>query len=324
MKLIKKILNRFSGYEYPQEYLCLENDRIPEALHVYLVKDGQVIQDVSSLHLFVGYKPLIFAFPKLERIDLNETRELSLVLSNRIVATGSTISLDQVVARLTLIQVEVKEINRSMIYFYEGSDGNHKFLSPVNQWAIQLENEWFNKKPGNVFLSANLYRQVQIAYAIPRRISLITLRKDEAFNVFPTDLHGRLNEDIYLISLRHAGLAAQQVELTKKIVLSQLAPSAYKLAYGLGKNHMQPPKAKEHFPFLHNASEKFGIPVPDQATGYFELTLEDSSVMGIHRLFVFSISADKTNSEANSLVHIHNAYASWRKKNGLSGNYLLR
>ena len=324
MKLIKKILNRFSGYEYPQEYLCLENDRIPEALRVYLVKDGQVIQDVSSLHLFVGYKPLIFAFPKLERIDLNETRELSLVLSNRIVATGSTISLDQVVARLTLIQVEVKEINRSKIYFYEGSDGNHKFLSPVNQWAIQLENEWFNKKPGNVFLSANLYRQVQIAYAIPRRISLITLRKDEAFNVFPTDLHGRLNEDIYLISLRHAGLAAQQVELTKKIVLSQLAPSAYKLAYGLGKNHMQPPKAKEHFPFLHNASEKFGIPVPDQATGYFELTLEDSSVMGIHRLFVFSISADKTNSEANSLVHIHNAYASWRKKNGLSGNYLLR
>jgi len=324
MKLIKKILNRFSGYEYPQEYLCLENDRIPEALHVYLVKDGQVIQDVSSLHLFVGYKPLIFAFPKLERIDLNETRELSLVLSNRIVATGSTISLDQVVARLTLIQVEVKEINRSMIYFYEGSDGNHKFLSPVNQWAIQLENEWFNKKPGNVFLSANLYRQVQIAYAIPRRISLITLRKDEAFNVFPTDLHGRLNEDIYLISLRHAGLAAQQVELTKKIVLSQLAPSAYKLAYGLGKNHMQPPKAKEHFPFLHIASEKFGIPVPDQATGYYELTLEDSSVMGIHRLFVFSISADKTNSEANSLVHIHNAYASWRKKNGLSGNYLLR
>jgi len=324
MKLIKKILHRFSGYEYPQEYLCLENDRITDVLQVYIVKDGLVIQDVSSLHLFVGYKPLIFAFPKLEKIDLNETRELSLVLCDRILTAGSTISLHEMVARLTLIRVEVKEINRSLVYLYEGTDGDHKFLSRLNQWAIQLENEWFNKKPGNVFLSANLYRQVQIAYAIPRKISLITARKDEAYNVFPTDLHGRLDEDIYLISLRHAGLAAQQVELTKKIVLSQLAPSSYKLAYGLGKNHMQPPKAKDHFPFLHQASEKFGIPVPDQATGYYELTLEDSSIMGIHRLFVFSISTDKTNSQANSLVHIHNAYASWRKKNGLSGNYLLR
>ena len=324
MKLIKKILHRFSGYKYPQEYLCLENDRIPDLLHVYIIRNGLVVQDVSNLHLFVGYKPLIFALPNLERIDLSDARELNLALSNRILTNGSTISPDDIVAQLTLIRVDVKQIKGTLIYLYEGSNGDHKFLSPVNQWAIQLQNEWFNKKSGNVFLSTNLYRQVQIAYAIPRRISLITIKMDQAFNLFPTDLHGKLGEDTYLISLRHAGMAARQVELTKRIVLSQVDPSSFKLAYGLGKNHMQPLKAKDHFPFSNQVSEKFSIPVPDQATGYYELTLEDSSIMGIHRLFVFSISTNKTNSDANSLVHIHNAYASWRKKNGLSGNYLLR
>ena len=297
---------------------------MPDPLHVYIVRNELVIQDVSSRHLFVGYKPLIFALPGLEKIDLNEAHELKLVLSNNVLTVGSTISYDDILARLTLVRINAKEINRSMIYLYEGSDGFHKFLSPVNQWAIQLQNEWFNKKPGNVFLSPNLYRQVQIAYAIPRRISLVTIKQNDAFNLFPTDLHGKLNKEIYLISLRHAGMAAKQVETTKRIVVCQVDSSLYKLAYGLGKNHMQPPKAKEHFPFSHQTSEKFAFPLPDQATGYYELTLEDSSILGIHRLFVFSISTNKTNPDANSLVHIHNAYATWRKKNGLSGNYLLR
>ena len=221
MKLIKKILQRFSGYKYPQEYLCLEDDRMQDQLQLYITSNDTVVQDVSGFHLFVGYKPLILAFPELTKIDLNETPELQLVLCKRILAPGAVFSNDEMVARLTLRSIDKKEINGSKIFFFEGTHGIHQFLSPVNQWAIQLNNEWFNRKAGNVFLSSNLYRQVQIAYSIPRRISLITIKQEQLCNLFPTDLHGRLNEDIYIISLRHEGMAAKQVESTKKIVLSQ-------------------------------------------------------------------------------------------------------
>ncbi len=324
MKLIKKILQRFSGYEYPQEYLCLENGKLPDPLHVYVVKEEKVICDVSNLHLFVGYHPLIFAFPTSEMIDLSRASELDLVFSNSILTPGSAISAQEVVARLTLLLEVTKEINQSKIYFFQGTNGHHKFLSPLSQWAIQMQNEWFKKKAGNVFLHANLYRQVQIAYAIPRGISLISIKQDQAFNLFPTDLNGKLNDHIYIVSLRHGGMAAKQVESTKQIVLSQVNPSFYKVAYGLGKNHMQPTKSIEAFPFSHQVSEKFGIPLPDESTGYYELTLADSFLMGIHQLFIFSITTNRANSGGNSLTHIHNAYASWRKKKGLKGNYLLR
>ena len=61
------------------------------------------------------------------------------------------------------------------------------------------------------FLPDNLYKQVQIAYSIPRNISLITVGQNDRFNLFPTDLHGPVNEDHYIISLRHEGKACQQV-----------------------------------------------------------------------------------------------------------------
>jgi hypothetical protein len=324
MKLIKKILQRLSGYQYPQEYLCLEDGLPEQGLHVYIIANNIVIRDVTNFHLFVGYKPLIFAFPNLEGFELKHSNQLHLEFSNSIFTPGAHVSDDGRVARLALKKGYEIEVTGSKIYFFEGVHGTHQFLSPLNQWAIQFNNEWFNKKAGNVFLAANLYRQVQIAYAIPRKISLISVKQNDAFNLFPTDLHGKLNDDIYIISLRHEGLAAKQVESTKKILLSQIPPSAYKTAYSLGKNHMQPLKTKDQFPFSEQFSEKFGIPVPNQANGYYELTLEASSIHGIHRLFIFSITTNKTNPALNSLVHIHNAYATWRKKKGLSGNYLLR
>jgi hypothetical protein len=119
-------------------------------------------------------------------------------------------------------------------------------------------------------------------------------------------------------------MAAKQVESTKQIVLSHVNPSFYKVAYGLGKNHMQPPKSIKDFPFSNQISEKFGIPLPDQSTGYYELTLADSFILGIHQIFIFSITTNRANPGRNSLKHIHNAYATWRKKSGLKGNYLLR
>jgi hypothetical protein len=57
--------------------------------------------------------------------------------------------------------------------------------------------------------------------------------------MFPTDLNGRIDDEHYVISLRHDGAVNQQVEKFKRISLSTVDSSFCKEAYRMGKNHMQ-------------------------------------------------------------------------------------
>ena len=76
---------------------------------------------------------------------------------------------------LTLKRIHQQATSDEMAWYFEGIKGWHRFLSPFHQWIIGLNNRLANKRAGNVFLADNLYTQVQIAYAVPRNISLITV-----------------------------------------------------------------------------------------------------------------------------------------------------
>jgi len=174
-------------------------------------------------------------------------------------------------------------------------------------------------------LHDNLFKQVQIAYAVPRIISLITVGNNDLFNLFPTDLNGQPDEQHYIISLRTGGKACEQVERAGKLLISQVHCDAYKMVYGLGKNHMQELRSKENFPFGQSLSENFKWPLPEQAISYKELVLLDSFTHGIHKILLFKIvNSGQLNDQNATLAHIHNSYATWRYKNHLAGNYLLR
>jgi hypothetical protein len=170
-----------------------------------------------------------------------------------------------------------------------------------------------------------LYKQVQIAYAIPRIISLISISHAGLFNLFPTDLHGQINEDHYIISLRSSGKACEQVETAAQVLISQVHCDMYKNVYALGKNHMQPLRSKDNFPFSGLLSEKLKWPLPENTISYKELILLDSFIHGIHKILLFKIVCQQqVQAQTATLAHIHNSYASWRYKNKFPGNYLLR
>ncbi len=325
MKLVKKILNKFNGLYYQQEFLCLSKESFFDPLHVYLVQGNKIIKDITNYHLFVGYSPLIFALPSLYEMDLSQTEDLDVSFAQINLTSNDTLDNKDALATIRFKKKKNQFADHKRIYFYEGQYGKHNFTNKFHQLISQLSNSLYNKKPGNVFLEGNLYQQVQIAYAIPRIISIITIAQNNLFNLFPTDLHGQIDQGHYIISLRHAGKAALQVELTKKILLTQVDPASYKTVYSLGKNHMQELKEKDKFPFGGQASLIFQIPIPQHAGEYRELELIDFFDHGIHRLFFFKIlNVKKLDSQVQTLSHIHNAYATWRHNNGLSGNYLLR
>ena len=320
MQLVKKILIRFNGLYYPQEYLCFERGSFYQPLRVYLVHGYYVAKDITNDHLFIGYSPLVFALTG-EHLPVS----IHLVFSHRPLAPNEIFDEEDALARLEMKQVRKQQAGGNTIYYYEGTYGSHQFLTSFQQKINGIINERYNKKPGNVFLPDNLYKQVQIAYAVPRIISLITIADHGNYNLFPTDLHGAPDEDHYVISLRLGGKALEQVERSGRVLLSQVHARAYQMVYSLGKNHMQEPRPIENFPFSALFSKTLHWPLPKETLLYRELELADSFELGIHKILLFTCSYKEQNlDESGSLTHIHNSYATWRHKTGLTGNYLLR
>jgi hypothetical protein len=325
MKLVKKILNKLNGLHYPQEYLCFANEFFEQPLHIYLVEAGKVIKDITNLHAFVGYNPLIFALLSSETAFLNP-EEIQIAFIRNSLQPNEIFLKKDAVALLTMRKIKEQSAeNGNNILFYQGIKGSHRFISPFHQFMIQLHNLLYNKKPGNVYLPGNLYKQIQIAYSIPRNISMITVGKDNLFNLFPTDLHGPVNEDYYIISLRHDGKACQQVMNAGSILLTQVHSDFYKMAFALGKKHMQEMKEKENYPFSNEISANLKLPLPQSSLFYRELELLDSFIHGIHRVMLFkTLYKQPIQNISSTLVHVHNVYATWRQNNGLPGNFLLR
>jgi hypothetical protein len=331
VQLLKKVLLKFDGLNYRQEYLCLGLESFSNPLHVYLLHNGKPVKDITNLHCFVGYSPLVFAI---------DHQELKFPADNiEMVFSQQSLSIDQTLPRsaaLAFLKLD-KVMRYSSIVFFEGKTAWHHFTNRFHQKIGNVINHYFNRKPGNVFLDNNLYKQVQVAYSIPRKISLITVGKEEFYNLFPTDLHGQPTIDRYIISLRHEGYACRQVMQSGTIVLSEMPAKAYKTVYSLGKNHMQPLKQAGAFPFSPDVSANFQLPLPEGVLAYKELELEHGFNHGIHRIMIFRIlhqtsvhsqgtdqDTQSEKGETDSLVHIHNVYATWREKNGFQSNFLLR
>ena len=98
----------------------------------------------------------------------------------------------------------------------------------------------------------------------------------------------------------------------------------YKEVYKLEKNHKQPVKPANAFPFSNANSKSFNLTLPQNTVGYTELELQTSFDHGIHRVLLFKIVNQHVEPGRQSLRQIHNSYATWRFKHGFPGNYLLR
>ena len=319
---VKKLLNKLNGLQYPQEYLCIDKETFSNPLHVYIVKAFHAVKDITNQHLFLGYSPLVFAIPAEPGEEFAE--QIRLIFSNENYEPGNKILVKDIIAALDLKIIKKGDAGNKTIFYYEGLKGIHFFLSPFHRFINNLNNQLFNKRPGNVFLNNNLYKQVQIAYSIPRIISTITVSEEELFNLFPTDLHGSAGIEHYLISLRVGGSACEQVIRAGKLLLAGVEPLACKTVYALGKNHMMALRPEENFPFSQSLSPNLHLPLPEFAVRYKELLMVDSFTKGIHHIMLFKTIHEKTlQSEPGTLAHIHNSYASWRFKKNLQSNYLL-
>jgi hypothetical protein len=303
MSLKKNIQQLLAGHPYSQEYLCMqENSMQPVA---YFTEEGTEVP-----HLFLGYKPLLFATKK-------NIRELQLVQKKgtELLHLGS----------IQFTPAEIQFPSLPDTFFYIGKSSKSYLSHGLKEQVAKSYYHIKAKKNDPLYLDLSLYNQVRLAYSIPRKISLITLGNGHLYNVCPTDLHGTLDNQHYMISLRKNGQLNAQVNEFKKLLLADIDASYYKEAYQLGKNHMQGIKEPgKHTSLTQETSSLLRLPIPQSCMEYKELQWITSIEVGIHQIHLFSIVNHQKIQPGNRLMHVHAYYAAWRKRRKYTDEFLFR
>ena len=316
-KLINKIL---FGTTLPQEYLCFNLNEFQNPLRIVISNSAGEQIDITAHHLFNGYKPLIFSI-------------YSNCFGNEIPDQTNSIHLtfksdeNKKPALLKLKLVEILKIDSSTILIFQGIFGLHNFKNPFNKLLSDARYRFTADKTHNVYLAGNLFDQIKIAYSIPRKIFLVSVGSQNLFNVFPTDLSGSLDKKIFILSLRTGGKASEQIDNFGRCVISEMPAESFAEAYKAGKNHMKELTELENLEikFMKKRSSKLNIPLPLKSNKYFELESMQKYKLGIHTLhFMKIMNAVSITESSSALAHIHGDYASWRLREGIKTNYLLR
>ena len=127
VKLIKRSLEKINGLFYKQEYLCLAKESFLHPLHAYLVQDNLVVVDVTKLHSFVGYSPLVFAIYPMPQTVLQH-EYITVIFSQNVLSNNVAFSRRDVCATLFFKKSEVKRSDRAHLVFIKAlRDGTVSF-----------------------------------------------------------------------------------------------------------------------------------------------------------------------------------------------------
>jgi flavin reductase (DIM6/NTAB) family NADH-FMN oxidoreductase RutF len=318
---VKKFL---FGLTIAQQYVCLsrENFFYPLKATVTLPNDSIPI---SLAHIFVGYKPVVLAFN-------DENDALKPMICVQFHNTDMQINSswmnfpadDGAIARISLSLGPTSFKQNKNIKIYLAEFGEHFFLARFHQITNNFRDRFVQSNPDNVNLPGNLHDLVRIAYSVPRTIALMSLESGGVMNLFPTDLHGKVDDNYYMSSLRIGGKAQQQLERVRRVVLSEVESDTFREVYALGKNHMKEMSSTSNFNLSSFNSEKFSFKIPANALRYLELEVLEWIDAGIHRIYLYKIVNSVELGAGKTLAHIHQYYAQWRNNHKLETKYLLR
>ena len=306
------------GTSLPQEYICVAKENLSNQFRVYLLTKNGFI-DITDEHILLGYCPVIIGLSTAKNDSLSDLLDSK----NEIVFMFGE-SAEEIIAKVALKKIEIITFESICFFLFEGIKGSHNFLSIIYQLTNNIKYKIQAEKKKNIYLKGNLYQQVKIAYSIPRNISLITLGNKSLFNIFPTDLNGRIDDNYFVISLRKTSKANQQVIEQRKLLLSEISAESCIEAYSYGINHMRELQPIRNFSFNKELSESIKLPLPKNVLQYFELEFVQQLVLGIHNLIFFTIIGSMKIGASNTLAHIHRDYAQWRINNNLQSEFLFR
>lgn len=305
--LKEKIKKFFTGVSLQKEYPCVDYHAFGDEVRVILNNRGNKT-DITDDHLFLGYKPLIAGI--VFDSDIAGDVTISFVHRN-----------SSKLAALRLKKFTTIPLGDRFLILFTGEHADVWFLPLQKRFVNNVIRKLRKPVPGNVEMEGNEYQQVQAMYAVPRKISIISLGSEGLYNMFPTDLHGNAGKGYYVDSLRKAGKACSQVLALKKIVKTDVELSARNEAFAMGKNHMQEPADVNAF-VVEGFSSLHHLPLPGGAVAYKEMELYHNVEIGIHRVLIFKVQHEEVlHADKPVLACTNSHYMQWRIDHSLPVSY---
>jgi len=260
--------------------------------------------DVSDCHWALCLQPVTFGiWLSNDLIDLSQNKiyKLSFEMKNgRKLAEIRLSAIDEIREKKgTLLLARVDKCKLFHVFAIE---------------AFFLYNVYY-RKPGYSFKKFKSYVS---AFSYPRKVRLVSFKKDEYYNIFPMDFVGEIGQtNFYVFGLRHTNQALAEIIKEKKIAVSEVPFNYKKHIYQLGSHHSSHLLSLEQLPFKTFESKNFGFPIPEFARSYHEINVTRSINLGSHMLLWGEAKYEETRSaDQDHLYHIHFLLDLFLERNG--------
>ncbi len=208
---VKKIIYR--GFPIREYASITVADTISERV---FLKINDFVTDVSQDHWALCLQPLIFG------IWLNKDTRFSIAPNNNYKLLFEETSTKKKLAEIKLdFFGSIKEQEGTLLLVKAGKcDLFHtSFTESFFLYSI------YYHKPG---FSFKKFRSYVSAFSYPRKVRIVSFKKDDYYTIFPMDFVGKISEtNRYVFGLRHTNRALNKITRTEKHVVSEV-PSRYK------------------------------------------------------------------------------------------------
>lgn len=258
----------------------------------FLLKMGEVIEDVSDRHSIVCHNPFCIAvwMPKGHQVQ----KECEALVT----------SDDRHDARLGLSVLHRIPEGENELIVFEATNAENFQLSKLRQALIR---RYFKNK--NSVLEDKFYAA---AYSFPRRVIAVSFKDGDYYNIFPMDFQCFLKErNMYVLGLRTTNVTLNRIIEKKRVVIGDTDQAEVKILYALGNHHSSAPPSLDKLPFSVIESEQFGFPVPSFCAEYKEIELISNFKIGTHMMLIGKVVNEKAlRLWTSSVYHTHFFHAS--------------
>ena len=176
-------------------------------------------------------------------------------------------------------------------------------------WIRRTWDTWMYRRAArrkgleNLLMLPDAVEQMLVFYLRPRPVFFVSVDDGQHANVFPMDLVGPLQPELFTMALRNTSPSVETMKRTRRVALGDVPGNACEIAYQLGAHHKKQQIDWSTLPFKALRSQQFALRVPDMALRIREVEFLDFQTVGSHTLFVGRICSEVPLRTGPQLCH---------------------
>lgn len=281
------------------------------AQKVWLQADDKIL-DVSAVHWLLCIEPIMYGVWIEEKAFLEHypTDHFTMYMGGTTSAGKGKIDNEE--AAVTLELFDRIDESAGVLLLLKFKKARLHQLNFIKRYLLFFR---YYKKDGLTF---SRFKAFVSAYCYPRRIRVVSFRKEEYYNIFPMDLLGDISQHKrYVFGLRHTNVALQMIIETGRLVVTEVPLKSKNTIYELGKHHSGSPPPVDLLPFKVTESKNFRFYIPEWVESYKETRIIKTINMGSHMLLWAEVADEqRLTIPADHLFLVHFLHYLHQKDSG--------